>query len=126
MQSQNSGANGQVYYDPNNGQYYTMKNPRAENQSNNPAVQKLFGPDSPFYQAAVAKRNYLGMPNGSMNDMNQFMTNAQATPYAELTNLFPTLNAGLLQGIMSPTQTDGAMYGANRFIAPQTTNTQGK
>jgi hypothetical protein len=71
----------------------------------------------------IKERNYLNNP---FINQNRFKTNAQATPYAELTNLFPSLNTSSVQGLMSPTQTDGAMYGAGRFLAPQTTNTQGK
>jgi hypothetical protein len=64
--------------------------------------------------------------NNPFIKQDRFNTNAQATPYAELTNLFPSLNAGLSQGLISSTQPDGAMSGAGRFLAPQTTNTQGK
>ena len=126
-----------VYYDTDEGQYYTMNN-QQNNVSPNGAgaiFGNMFGnlalqsgmpnKDNPFYAANYANRNYLGNPYGSANP-DRFKTNAQATPYAELTNLFPGLNAGLSQGLMSPTQIDGAMSGAGRFLAPQTTNTQGK
>ena len=128
-----------VYYDTDKSQYYTMSNPKG--QSNNLAVNQgigagnLFGQlfanvgipnaENPFYAAAMANRNYLGNPYGSANP-NRFTTNAQLTPYAELTNLFPSLNTSSAQGLMSSTQPDGAMAGAGRFLAPQTTNTQGK
>lgn len=135
-----------VYYDTDEGQYYTMKNEQGsqrflntlDNANSQNGAGAIFGnmfgnlvsqsgmpnKDNPFYASNYANRNYLG--NSLANQNNRFTTNAQATPYAELTNLFPALNARLSQGLMSPTQTDGAMSGASRFLAPQTTNTQGK
>ena len=141
-----------VYYDADEGQYYTMKN-QGNNVAttgdgqviNNPYANSpngagtifgnMFGKlasqsgmrnkDNPFYADNYANRNYLGNPNSFANP-NRFITNPQTTPYAELTNLFPGLNAGLTQGLMSSTQPEGAMYGAGRFLAPQTTKTQGK
>jgi hypothetical protein len=114
----------QVYYDPEKQQYFSYK-PQT---SGNFLVDMLSGgmnaDVSAFNgQPLIKERNYLNNP---FINQNRFKTNAQATPYAELTNLFPSLNTSSVQGLMSPTQTDGAMYGAGRFLAPQTNNTQGK
>ena len=105
-----------VYYDTTNSQYYTLA-PKSNEPSNNVmnSIMQLTGLNPNI------NRNYLGSPYSSAN-ANRFTTNAQATPYAELTNLFPGLNAGSTQGLMSSTQPDGAMYGAGRFLAPQTTS----
>ncbi len=114
-----------VYYDTESNQYFTNN---TQNKGNN-IFETMFGnmgmltKDNPFYVKQMASRNYLGNPYNSAN-LNRFTTNAQATPYAELTNLFPSLNAGSMQGLIS--SPDGAMSGASRFLAPQTTNTQGK
>ena len=129
-----------VYYDTEQGQYYTNNNQQntvatsGDGQViNNPYANSpnvlgtLFGfippSQNPLYASQMAQRNYLGSPYGSANP-NRFITNAQATPYADLTNLFPSLNAGSMQGLIS--SPDGAMSGAGRFLSPQTNNTQGK
>jgi hypothetical protein len=44
--------------------------------------------------------------------------------YPEINMLFPALNTGLAQGLISSMQPNGAMYGAGRFLAPQTNFTQ--
>ena len=137
-----------VYYDADEGQYYTINN-KQRNQNflsnldnTNSQSEKgttfgnMFGNlvaqsgmpnrDNPFYTAIYANRNYLNNPYAQQNAFDRFQTNAQVTPYAELTNLFPMLNTNLAQGLISSIQPEGAMYGAGRFLAPQTTNTQGK
>jgi len=49
----------------------------------------------------------------------RFNTNAQLTPYAELTNLFPSLNNNA-QSLLAPTDTQSS--GAARFLAPSNTS----
>lgn len=142
-----------VYYDTDEGQYYTMNNQRntvattGDGQViNNPyanspnGVGTIFGNmfgnlasqsgipnrDNPFYADNYANRNYLGNPYNSNSFANRFTPKNIPANYPEMNMLFPALNAGLAQGLMSSTQPDGAMLGAGRFLAPQTTNTQGK
>jgi hypothetical protein len=118
-----------VYYDTEQGQYYTIK-PKEYNsifdviRSNRPSY------NSAIYRNDPANRNYLGNP---LTSQNRFMPKEIVPQYPEMNMLFPNLNAGLVQGLMSSAQPDGAMYGAGRFLAPQTnntapqtTNTQGK
>ena len=112
---QEQNAPTQVYYDPAQQQYFSYK-PSPATSSN--VINTMFG-----LNTKDQERMYLNNP---FIKQNRFTTNAQATPYADLTNLFPSLNAGLSQGLISSTQPDGAMLGAGRFLAPQTTNTQGK
>jgi hypothetical protein len=113
----------QVYYDTSAKKYYTLDVPQNSNMPSG-----MYSMLSPLFNIASDSsqyRNYINIP--SMSNANQFTYN-----YPDMNNLFPGLNAGLSQnlglpqGLMSPTQTDGAMYGAGRFLAPQTTNTQGK
>ena len=121
-----------VYYDTEQGQYYTMNTPQK--QSNN-SVGNLFGQlfantgmrnaDNPFYASQMANRNYLGSPYSS-TFADRFTPKNIPSQYPEMNMLFPALNTGLLQGITSSIQPDGAMAGAGRFLSPQTTNTQGK
>jgi hypothetical protein len=119
-----------VYYDTETSQYYTVK-PQENNQNGYlgafPGV--MFGgiPNSqnPFYASQMANRNYLGSPYGSANP-DRFKPKNIPAQYPEMNMLFPGLNTSLLQGIASSVQPDGAMSGAGRFLAPQTTNTQGK
>jgi hypothetical protein len=105
----------QVYYDTDKSQYYT----NGSLSGNNLLVQMLGG------QLGIPERNYLGNPYGSNSFADRFTTNAQATPYAELTNLFPSLNASLMQNsptsLLSPTDTQSS--GASRFLS---SNTQSK
>ena len=135
-----------VYYDTETSQYYTMNNqqrprdnatytPRqSENQTG--GIGDIFGnlfqnsgmPNrvNPFYADNYANRNYLGNPYGSNSFANRFTPKNIPAQYPEMNMLFPALNTGLLQGIASSAQPDGAMSGAGRFLSPQTTNTQGK
>jgi hypothetical protein len=105
-----------VYYDTDKSQYYT-NGPLA---NNNLLVQMLGG------QMGIPERNYLGNPYNSNSFANRFTPKNIPANYPEMNMLFPALNAGLAQGIISSTQPDGAMLGAGRFLAPQTTNKQGK
>jgi len=131
-----------VYYDTDEGQYYTMKN-QQNTVATSPAsngVGAIFGNmfgnlasqsgmpnrDNPFYADNYANRNYLGNPYNSNSFANRFTPKNIPAQYPEMNMLFPALNPGLLQGIASSIQPDGAMAGAGRFLAPQTTNTQGK
>ena len=126
-----------VYYDSEQGQYYTNKNQKYNyGMNSNPygmGAGGYFGQiyqnagvpnaDNPYYQAQLEQRNYLGNPYSSAN-LDRFKTNAQATPYAELTNLFPSLNASLMQNsptsLLAPTDTQSS--GAGRFLAPSNTS----
>jgi len=100
-----------VYYDTDKSEYYTFSQPQ------NPLLS-LFGGNQ------NNQRNYLGNPYA--NNANRFTPKNIPAQYPEMNMLFPALNAGLAQGLISSTQPDGAMSGAGRFLAPQTTNTQGK
>jgi hypothetical protein len=120
-----------VYYDTETSQYYTVK-PQQNNQ--NGYLGTLFGSgvfggipsrDNPFYASQMANRNYLGSPYGSANP-DRFIPKTITPQYPDMDMLFPALNTGLAQGLMSSTQPGGAMSGAGRFLSPQTTNTQGK
>jgi len=131
-----------VYYDTDEGQYYTMKNQQntvATSPASNAAgaiFGNMFGnlasqsgmpnKDNPFYKAQMANRNYLGNPYNSNSFANRFTPKNIPANYPEMNMLFPALNPGLLQGVASSIQPGGAMSGAGRFLAPQTTNTQGK
>jgi hypothetical protein len=118
-----------VYYDTETSQYYTMNN--KQGQSDTGGIGNIFGnlfqnagmpsKDNPFYAAQIANRNYLGSPYGTAS-ANRFIPKNIPAQYPEMNMLFPALNAGLAQGLMSSTQPDGAMYGAGRFLAPQTTS----
>jgi hypothetical protein len=115
----------QVYYDPEKQQYFSYK--PAENS--NPIMNMFANTGMPIsfngqkYNTAQ-ERMYLNNPYISPD---RFKTNAQATPYAELTNLFPSLNAGLSQNtatsLLAPTDTQSS--GAGRFLA-SSNNSQGK
>jgi hypothetical protein len=113
QQLQQPNAPTQVYYDPAQQQYFSYK-PSPATSSN--VINTMFG-----LNTADQERMYLNNPFVTQD---RFKTNAQATPYAELTNLFPSLNASSMQGLIS--SPDGAMSGAGRFLSPQTNNTQGK
>jgi hypothetical protein len=123
--------NSAVFYDQEQGQYYTVK---PQQNNNNGYLGALFGSrafggipfsSNPFYASQMANRNYLGSPYGSANP-DRFIPKTITPQYPDMDMLFPALNTGLLQGIASSIQPDGAMSGAGRFLSPQTTNTQGK
>jgi hypothetical protein len=129
MQSQQPNQS-QVYYDTEQGQYYTVKPP--ENYGALFPLMRIYGNNTDKYMQDPANRNYLGNPYSSEN-LDRFIPKTITPQYPEMNMLFPGLNAGLLQGIASSAQPDGAMYGAGRFLspqtnntAPQTTNTEGK
>jgi hypothetical protein len=105
-----------VYYDTDKSQYYT----NGSLSGNNLLVQML------GRQMGIPERNYLGNPYGSNSFADRFTPKNIPAQYPEMNMLFPALNTGLLQGITSSIQPDGAMSGAGRFLSPQTTNTQGK
>ena len=109
----------QVYYDTGSQQYYTLDVPQNGLPS---GINSAFNPIYNLASDSSQYRKYL-------NNM-PYKENATFTPAPSINNLFPGLNAGLpsnlglSQGLMS--SPDGAMYGAGRFLTPQTTNTQGK
>lgn len=117
----------QVYYDPEKQQYFSYK-PQT---SGNFLVDMLSGGMNANVSAfngqpLIKERNYLNNPYGSNSFADRFKPKNIPAQYPEMNMLFPALNTGLLQGIASSTQPDGAMLGAGRFLSPQTTNTQGK
>ena len=105
-----------VYYDTDKSQYYT----NGPQYGNNLLIQML------GRQMGIPERNYLGNPYGSNSFADRFTPKNIPAQYPEMNMLFPALNTGLLQGITSSIQPDGAMSGAGRFLSPQTINTQGK
>lgn len=96
-----------VYYDTDKSEYYTFSQPQ------NPLLS-LFGGNQ------NQQRNYLGNPYA--NNADRFNPKFMSATYPDMNLLFPALNSGLLQGISSSVQPTGAMYGAGRFLAPQTTS----
>ena len=118
-QSQQLPSSQQVFYDTEQGQYYTIKPPEAPLFS----VFRQYGNNNSKYLNDPANKNYLGNPYSSKN-LDRFKTNAQVTPYAELTNLFTSLNESLMQNsptsLLAPTDTQSS--GAARFLAPSNTS----
>jgi hypothetical protein len=105
-----------VYYDTESSQYYTMTPKKSNNGLENLANLISANPQQ--------QRNYLGNPYGSNSFADRFTPKNIPAQYPEMNMLFPALNTGLLQGITSSIQPDGAMSGAGRFLSPS--NTQGK
>jgi len=112
----------QVYYDPAQQQYFSYK------QSNEPIMSRgQFGMQQSMPMNQL--NNILGFNtnqeriylNNPFVKQDRFKTNAQATPYADLTNLFPSLNNNA-QSLLAPSDTESS--GASRFLSPS--NTQGK
>jgi hypothetical protein len=101
----------QVYYDPEKQQYFSYKS--AETNPAQIMLNQIMG------VTPSQDRMYLNNP---FMTQNRFNSNSQATPYAELTNLFPSLNNNA-QSLLAPTDTQSS--GAGRFIAPSNTS-QGK
>lgn len=125
-------AQQQVYYDTEQGQYYTINNQQKQGQDGTGTIfGNMFGNmfansgipnrDNPFYAANYANRNYLGSPYGTAS-ADRFTPKFVPTQYPDMNMLFPALNTGLLQGVASSVQPEGAMYGAGRFLTPQTTS----
>jgi hypothetical protein len=113
----------QVYYDPETQEYFSYK--PTENRSKNLMFSLLSGNGIVANgQQTPQERIYLSSPYAK--NVDRFIPKTITPQYPEMNMLFPALNAGLAQGIISSTQPDGAMSGAGRFLAPQTTNTQGK
>ena len=119
-----------VYYDTEQGQYYTINNQQKQSGTqtpvdrlNNGALGTLFGMGlgRSLFPVDKSNRNYLGSPYDSASP-DRFTPKFVPATYPEMNMLFPALNAGLAQGIISSTQPDGAMLGAGRFLAPQTTS----
>jgi hypothetical protein len=107
-----------VYYDTEQGQYYTVK----PQQNYNPVAYALGQNQiSNRYANNPENRNYLGSPYAN-SSATQFTPKFIQTTYPDMNMLFPTLNTGLLQDITSSVQPTGAMYGAGRFLSPQTTS----
>jgi len=100
----------QVYYDPAKQQYFSYK-PSPATSSN--VINTMFGLNTRDQERMYLNNPYM-LPD-------RFNTNAQATPYAELTNLFPSLNNNA-QSLLAPSDTESS--GAGRFLS--SSNTQGK
>ena len=112
-----------VYYDTETSQYYTIGNNRRYNPNEPaPAPQNSFGDAMSVLFGKNQQRNYLNSPYSSSTYADRFTPKFVPATYPEMNMLFPALNAGLAQGIISSTQPDGAMLGAGRFLAPQTTS----
>jgi hypothetical protein len=110
----------QVYYDTSAKKYYTLDVPQNSNMPSG-----MYSMLSPLFNIASDSSQY----RNYINNM-PYKENATFTLAPSVNNLFPGLNAGLSQNLGLPqglmSSPDGAMYGAGRFVAPQTTNTQGK
>lgn len=102
----------QVYYDPEKGQYFSYK----QTQSTNP-INTLFG-----LQPADAERVYYGTSLNSAAD--RFTPKYVPAQYPEMNMLFPALNAGLSENILtSLLPSDNTQSsGAGRFLAPSNTS----
>lgn len=107
----------QVYYDPEKQQYFSYK-PSPNTNSN--VLNRMFG-----FNTQDEERVYLNNP---------FMTQDRFTPtyvpanYPYMNELFPALNAGLVQNLSNSllTPTDNTQSsGVGRFLAPSNTS-QGK
>jgi hypothetical protein len=111
----------QVYYDPENQQYFNYK----QTEDSNPIANMFANSGIPILvngkQYSQTERNYLSNPYNN-SSANRFIPKNIPAQYPAMNMLFPSLNLGSSQGLMSPTQPDGAMYGAGRFLAPQTTS----
>lgn len=113
----------QVYYDPAKQQYFSYKQDtqpkeRGYQTAQNFGTAPLFAALFPQFANPNRERMYLNNPY-TLPD--RFKTNAQVTPYAELTNLFPSLNNNA-QSLLAPADTESS--GAGRFLS--SSNTQGK
>jgi hypothetical protein len=117
-QQQNQGT--QVYYDPQKGQYYTIK----PNENANP-LATLFGNTqiNNRYINDPNNRNYLGQSLTGTENPNRFTPQTVVPNYPDMNQLFPALNAGLAQNLqnslLAPTDNTQSS-GAGRFIAPST------
>jgi len=111
LQNQDSASAGQVYYDPQKGQYYTNNQPQ---QSDN-FLSQLFG-QSPEFSAMMGKnRNYIGTNNPMQVD-------SSMAPYPTTESLFPTLNSQLAQNLQN-INAGQESSGAGRFLAPSLLST---
>jgi len=113
-----------VYYDAEQGQYYTMKPPEPSKYGGLTEEAKNSPEYANYLQRVRDTRNYLGNPYQQMQQQSA-VPDYNYAPYAELTNLFPSLNESLMQN--SPTSllapSDTQSFGAGRFLS---SNTQGK
>lgn len=117
MQNQNSAsAGGQVYYDNNTGQYYTMGNNQMYNP-NQPAQtpQNSFSDAMSMLFGKNAQRNYLGNQLNN-NTYTPMQNDSVIAPYPTTESLFPGLNAGLTQNMQS-TASSMPSSGAGRFLS---------
>ena len=101
----NQDMGSQVYFDQNNGQYFTLNN-----QNNNPFLA-MFGNKG----ISAQDRNYLSNYLNNQSSQN-------IAPYPTMSSLFPSLNAGLSQNIQNITSGQESS-GAGRFLAPSLLST---
>jgi hypothetical protein len=117
-QAPQENAGSQVFYDPQKGQYYTVKT-NSQNQGGNLLVNMLGGIISPD------DRNYFGSSLTSPND--RFTSQYVEPNYPNMNELFPALDIGLAQNLqnslLAPTNNTPSS-GAGRFLS--SSNTQGK
>lgn len=102
----------QVYYDPATQQYFTYGKSKSGNGVESLA-NLMFGQNT--------ERMYLNNPMSNVN-ADRFTPRNITPTYPDMNMLFPALNTGLAQGLISSQTPTGAMYGAGRFLAPQTTS----
>jgi hypothetical protein len=109
-------AGSQVFYDPQRGQYYTVKT-NSQNQGANIFANMLGGIIS------QDDRNYLGA--SLMSD--RFTPTYTPVNYPDMNELFPALDIGLAQNLQNSLLTPAnntPSSGAGRFLS--SSNTQGK
>ena len=111
--SNNQSTQTPVYYDTETNQYYTNNSLAGMN-----LLAQMMGNNM-----GIPSRNYLNNPYPTSTFSDRFTPKNIPAQYPEMNMLFPALNTGLLQGIASSTQPDGAMLGAGRFLSPRTINT---
>jgi hypothetical protein len=109
-----------VYYDTELRQYYTMKPPEppkfgglTEEAKNSPEYAN-------YLQSVRDTRSYLGSGPQNTEIIDRFKPKFTPAQYPNMNILFPGLSSGLLPSNTSLMQPSGAMYGAGRFLAPQT------
>ena len=121
-QQQTSSA---VFYDPQKGQYYTLQSPQSGDQASNIMFRSpILGIMGSLTGGNLGNeyRNYLGSSLSSTAD--RFTPKYVPTQYPEMNMLFPALNAGLSENILtSLLPSDNTQSsGAGRFLAPSNTS----
>jgi len=120
----------QVYYDPEKQQYFSYK----RESTGNFLGDMLIGANVPVTvngQPVSQERMYLASPYGT--SATNRIPQGTVSAYPSTDALFPTLNAGLINSLLSSTQPTGAMYGAGKYLTgtnllsmPTTTTSESK